>query len=259
MRRTTLSAATLAVLTMATATAFAGTTPVEYGTAELGEVRFACFTACFGTNCNAGGTVNSLNVATPYHVRGIRVGPASAGANLCNNTPGVTTPATLPRTINAGQALVWDVDLVATQVGHFDRPLSVNGNPTFELHAEVTAVPSCVPSGTAHCLAGDRFKTRTFWRTNQGTRSSAQVATFPSDNSGLFYFFNPNNIEMLLKVLNACSLSPPRYWVFAAATTNVEFMLTVTDTQTQQVKAYFNPQGNPAPPLQDTSAFATCP
>ncbi len=258
MRRTRLSTTILAVLTMVTATAFAGTIPVNYGTAELGEVRFACFTACFGTNCDAGGTVNSLTVATPFHVRGIRVGPASAGANLCNNTPGVTTPATLPRTINAGQAIVWDVDLVPTQVGSFNRPLAVNGDPTFDLSASVTSVPTCNPSGTSHCLAGDRFKTRTFWRTNQGTRGSAQVAAFPSDNSGLFYFFNPNNIEMLLKVLNGCGVNS-RYWVFAAATTNVEFMLTVTDTQTQQVRAYFNPQGNPAPPLQDTSAFATCP
>jgi hypothetical protein len=63
---------------------------------------------------------------------------------------------------------------------------------------------------------------------------------------------------MLVKVLNACGLNQ-RYWVFYAATTNVEFTLTVTDTQTGKTKVYFNPINTPAPPVQDTSAFATCP
>jgi hypothetical protein len=47
--------------------------------------------------------------------------------------------------------------------------------------------------------------------------------------------------------------------VFFAATTNVELHLTVTDTQTGKIKTYFNPLGTAAPPIQDTSAFATCP
>ena len=38
-------------------------------------------------------------------------------------------------------------------------------------------------------------------------------------DSGLFYFFGASNLEMLIKVLNACGLND-RYWVFFAATTN---------------------------------------
>ena len=49
------------------------------------------------------------------------------------------------------------------------------------------------------------------------------------------------------------------YWVFFAAGTNVEFTVTVTDTQTGTVKTYSNPLNTAAPPVQDTSAFATCP
>jgi len=64
---------------------------------------------------------------------------------------------------------------------------------------------------------------------------------------------------MLVKVLDACATAFNSYWVFAAATTNVEFTLTVTDTQAGKVKTYFNPLGTPAPPIQDTAAFATCP
>ena len=64
---------------------------------------------------------------------------------------------------------------------------------------------------------------------------------------------------MLVKVLNACIPPFDRYWFFYAATTNVEFTLTVTDTQADVIKSYRNPLGRPAPPIQDTQAFATCP
>jgi hypothetical protein len=55
-------------------------------------------------------------------------------------------------------------------------------------------------------------------------------------------------------MLDGCSLND-RFWVFYAATTNVEFTVTVTDTETGRQKQYFNPLGTPAPPIQDTQAF----
>jgi hypothetical protein len=50
-----------------------------------------------------------------------------------------------------------------------------------------------------------------------------------------------------------------RYWVFAAATTNVQYTVRVTDTTTGAVKEYTHAQGAPALSAMDTSAFATCP
>jgi hypothetical protein len=50
-----------------------------------------------------------------------------------------------------------------------------------------------------------------------------------------------------------------RYWVFAAGLTNVEFTIAVLDRATDLIVTYTNPQGRPAPPLQDTNAFPTCP
>lgn len=105
--------------------------------------------------------------------------------------------------------------------------------------------------------SGGRFQARLHWKFANGTEGEGQTINFGNDGSGLFYFLNPNNAEMLLKVINGCSLTNT-YWVFFAATTNVELLLTVTDTQTDAVKTYFNPQDNPAPPVQDTGAFATC-
>lgn len=122
----------------------------------------------------------------------------------------------------------------------------------------------CVQNLTTLCLFEDRFKITVDWRTSDGR--FGQGVAIPLGNSGgqsgLFYFFNPFNIEMLVKMLNGCGLAPPlgpRYWVFYAATTNVEFTLRVTDTSTGVVKTYFNPLNRPAPPVQDTGAFASCP
>ena len=63
---------------------------------------------------------------------------------------------------------------------------------------------------------------------------------------------------MIIKVLNGCGLSST-YWVFTAGLTNVQVVITVTDMLTGTVKAYTNPQGQAFVPIQDTSAFATCP
>jgi hypothetical protein len=41
--------------------------------------------------------------------------------------------------------------------------------------------------------------------------------------------------------------------------TNVEVTLRVTDTRNGTVQTYFNPLGTAFQPVQDTSAFATCP
>jgi hypothetical protein len=63
---------------------------------------------------------------------------------------------------------------------------------------------------------------------------------------------------MLLKVLNGCSITG-HYWVFYAATTNLEFELTVTDTQENVTRRYSNILSQDARPELDTFAFDTCP
>ena len=62
---------------------------------------------------------------------------------------------------------------------------------------------------------------------------------------------------MVVKVLNGCGVDS-NYWVFAGGLTNVQVVMTVTDTQTGAVKTYTNPQGQSFLPIQDTLAFA-CP
>lgn len=118
--------------------------------------------------------------------------------------------------------------------------------------------PACQPGPTTLCLVGGRFKVEVTWSDPQGNTGSGQVATCANDGSGLFWFFSPDNWELMLKVIDGCSLNQ-RYWVFSAATTNVGYDLVVTDTQSGQVVHYTNPLGRTSPAITDTSAFATCP
>ena len=117
---------------------------------------------------------------------------------------------------------------------------------------------ACVPDDTTLCLNDGRFKVDIVWKDFQGNEGPGRVVRFGSADSGLFWFFAPDNWEMLIKVLNGCNITS-HYWVFAAATTNVEYTLRVTDTETGTVTEYFNPLGNAAAALTDTRALATCP
>lgn len=80
-----------------------------------------------------------------------------------------------------------------------------------------------------------------------------------TDASGYFWFFSSDNVELVLKALNACSAPSPKYWLFASGLTDVNVDLVVTDTKSGMVKTYTNPLGRPFAPIQDTDAFATCP
>ena len=50
-------------------------------------------------------------------------------------------------------------------------------------------------------------------------------------DSGYFWFFNPSNVELTVKVLNGCGLNN-QWWVFISGLTNQGWTLHVRDTQT---------------------------
>ena len=120
-----------------------------------------------------------------------------------------------------------------------------------------TVAPMCEPSDTRLCLLDGRFKVEATWRDFDGNAGAGQAAQL-TDATGTFWFFTPDNVEVVVKVLDACYQPFNRFWVFAASLTNVEVELTVTDLYPVEIQTYFNPLGNPAEPIQDTNAFATC-
>lgn len=115
----------------------------------------------------------------------------------------------------------------------------------------------CTPDETTLCLHDGRFQVEVS-RTGSAGPGPGTVVQTDSDDSGLFWFFGPENWEMLLKVLDGCSIND-HFWVFAASATDVEWTITVTDTATHASKQYHHPAGSPSPAITDTAAFATCP
>jgi hypothetical protein len=125
---------------------------------------------------------------------------------------------------------------------------------------------SCTSSATTLCLerfAGDRrFQVQMSFRTQEGGGLAGDGLAMPLTplgvgTGGLFFFFGASDPEMLVRVIDGCSLNA-RFWVFVAAATNVGFTVTVTDTVTGHSVAYQNPDLTPAQAVLDTSALA-CP
>ena len=133
----------------------------------------------------------------------------------------------------------------------------------------VVAQPACTEGATTACLIGDRFRVEVAYDTvgamfvapAAGTPSGpAQVASqgaFPSDSSAPFTFYDPDQIDVLVQVLDACPVNG-YYWVFVAAATDAAITVDVTDTATSASVQYVGSAGEAFVPVLDTTGFQTC-
>jgi|HubBroStandDraft_3_1064219.scaffolds.fasta_scaffold13876_4 predicted esterase len=117
--------------------------------------------------------------------------------------------------------------------------------------------PTCAADANHLCLQGGRFRVEVAWDAGGGHSGAATATPAVSADSGVFWFFSPENWEILVKVLDGCAVNR-RIWVFAAAVTDVHYTLTVTDTVTGQSLSYDNPAGQTARVVTDTAAFDAC-
>ena len=148
----------------------------------------------------------------------------------------------------------------------YDGAFSVSF-PSIATWLSPTVAPgACVPGATTLCIdqiPGDkRFKIQVSYATSQGGGQSGSGGAIPGaglgvTQGGLFWFFSASNPELLVKIIDGCSLTS-HFWLFYAATTNVGFTLTVTDTVALTRQTYTNQDLQSAVPVQDTSALP-CP
>ncbi len=110
----------------------------------------------------------------------------------------------------------------------------------------------CQPGDTRLCLAASRFQVEIAWKDFQGHTGVGHAVALTAD-TGYFWFFAPTNVEAVVKVLDARSLNNA-FWVFYGALSNVEYEITVTDTQTGLSRRYLNPSGRLAS-VGDTAGF----
>lgn len=195
----------------------------------------------------------------------------------------IPTPASRPTGITAGpDGTVWFTEMASGKLGRISPTGVVSEYSIPTANAEPSGIATgpdgnvwftengankigrinvggpCVVDANTLCLNGGRFKVQTAWRVPaQGTCGSGHAVSISSD-TGYFWFFAASNLELVVKVLNGCGLGG-KYWVFAGGLTDVEVTLTVTDTTTQAVRVYRNAAGTAFLPIQDTSAFSTCP
>jgi hypothetical protein len=157
------------------------------------------------------------------------------------------------RTAQPGLVAVWPMFTPNDALGGHDGTFSGNIPPVLGPPAESTCGTS---AGQVLCLQGHYAISAAFRVGAPGTASTAAtIVNAPNTGSGIFWFFSPDDWEIMAKVINGCALNS-QWWVFSAATTNVFYELFVTDVQSGETKIYFNYPGPPAPAVTDTSAFA---
>jgi ELWxxDGT repeat protein len=160
----------------------------------------------------------------------------------------------------AGTRLVQDIapeglastpDQLTVAGGHlyFTADDGASGRELWSL--PLTGPAGCQPSEHRLCLGG-RYQVEATWRDFEGHQGRGTAVALTAD-TGYFWFFDPANIETILKVLDGSGVNG-HVWVFYGALSNVEYTLTVTDTQTGLAKRYFNPSGQFAS-VGDTHGF----
>ena len=110
----------------------------------------------------------------------------------------------------------------------------------------------CSASSTVLCLNQGRFRVEALWMNDDGGGGVGNAVP-QTDDTGAFYWVDPENIEMIVKVLDGRGENG-FFWVFYGSLSGFEFSLVVTDTVTDECKEYVNPSGTFAS-VGDTSAF----
>jgi hypothetical protein len=161
----------------------------------------------------------------------------------------VRTPSSrawLPLATVGANTTTFAVEPLPTGVPHSFR-ISALGPQAASLPSEVVSVTpqaANAPCGGAPgvlCLQ-DRFRVTVDWSNPRpaGGFGTGTAAAFEGDQSGTFWFFDPSNVELIVKVLDGSSIND-HFWVFHGALTDVEYWISVLDTQTGGSRTYYNP------------------
>lgn len=133
-------------------------------------------------------------------------------------------------------------------------PAALSGTGTAD--GSDSSVQPCVADATTLCLNDDRFRVAVRWQTD-GESGDGRAMELTGD-TGYFWFFTENNVEVVIKVLNGCAIGEGAYWVFIGGLTDVRVEVEVEDVEADESKTYINEAGTLFRPVTDTAAFTTC-
>lgn len=215
---------------------------------------YACRLAYAGTEHSAVFTLASpfvpvTAVADPSYAPPVRMYYGTADPNYASSYPRL-------RAQWERLGVPWEED-IRPGYGHGDWPAASMEAGFLFLAGKSRPAQGCAATETALCLDG-RFRAEVSWQDFSGGTGAGRPVPTASTGSGLFWFFGPGNWELMVKVIDGCPVNG-HHWVFAAATTSVHYVLTVTDTATGRTVRYENPLGVASPAIADTGAFPACP
>ena len=154
-------------------------------------------------------------------------------------------------------------DAVATVTIHDSAPgcnSTLAGDPA-KLHAvgTVDGSTAACDDRNALCLGDGRFEATVLWHPSiaGGDRQSKRALLAETPSAGVFTSSSQEEPQLLLTVLDRCSVNG-HYWLSLAAATDVEFSVRVRDTQTGRTRIYLNPAGSTPSVLRDVEAFGAC-
>lgn len=110
------------------------------------------------------------------------------------------------------------------------------------------------PTIDGYVQTSDRFDTSTRYLDNVNTIHNVIGGQSELDDSCM-WFFPPNNVDQVVRVLDQCQSSLNHFWVFAAGVTDVEVELQVFDTVAAHTGSYVNPLGDPAASTDQLAGF----
>jgi hypothetical protein len=178
----------------------------------------------------------------------IRLGPPPAGSGAGSGSGAQLAPRLTPCGSDPNPL----IPLGPLPAGVYRVALD-NGAVTSDVERRFVVAPEPGPPLLLH---DGRFRVRGTWRSAQNGSGPAQPGTL-TDQTGYHWFFQNDNVETIVKVIDGCALNN-RFWVFLAGLTNVETHLTVEDTVTGEVWSHTNLLGTPFAPVQDTNALMGC-
>ena len=166
-----------------------------------------------------------------------------------SRTLGPDATATTLDGLAPGENYVFRVGAASSAGAAFSRPaaFSLTDPPA------PGSTTDCVPGTAAVTLSGG-YEVRMCFETPSGTRIDASNYHLEATASGLLYFFDRDNVEVLVKVLDGCAINGHR-WVFVAPVTTLAFNLEIAEQATGRRFVHHNPKNLTAETRADTAAF----
>lgn len=144
---------------------------------------------------------------------------------------------------------------ITVPAGTYDLEVRVAGTATEVLQLRgVAFADGGVYSAFASGLVADGSADRTLYLgdddrfridatfTDFAGRSGVAKIFHTTSETGQFWFFSPENIELLIKVIDGRAVNGS-FWLFHGSASNVQYTVTVTDTEADVRKVYTNPLG----------------